>query len=150
MTVYTMISGTMVGEARSFPTKTGGKLTSFKLKVTSGATLEWWDVVTFSDTAREELEGVGEGDAISATGEMRIEPWERDGRRGLNFKLTADRVLALKPKPKPKAKATATPQPESAPRRGTTPIDRAAVARHLAAGPRQSMGGNDLDDSIPF
>jgi hypothetical protein len=109
MSVFALICGRLHGEPVTRPTKNGGRVTFFKLRVANGVTLEFWSVTTFCDTAREELDGLPEGSPLSATGEFVVEPWEKDGRRGLNYRLTADRILPLKPRPKPKLKTkTAT------------------------------------------
>jgi len=98
----TLISGRLQGEPTTRPTRNGGEVTFFKLKVASGNRLEFWSVATFSNTAREELAGLGEGDALSAVGELQVETYEWRGETRLNLKLTAERILALKSPPKPK------------------------------------------------
>jgi single-stranded DNA-binding protein len=100
MSTATLITGKLVGEPTTRSTRTGGDVTFFKLKVASGNRLEFWSVATFSDTAREELAGLNEGDALSAVGELQVEIYEWKGETRINFKLTADRILALRPKPK--------------------------------------------------
>ena len=69
----------------------------FKLKVANGNAVEWWDVAAFSEKAREKLEGLGEGDAVSAVGVFHTEPIEYNGQQRIKRSMTADRVLALKP-----------------------------------------------------
>jgi single-stranded DNA-binding protein len=139
MSVLSLISGRLVGEPRTFPTKTGGHLTAFKIKIANGSNLEFWEVVTFSDTAREELAGLGEGDALSAVGVLQVETYQWNGATRVKLKLTADRILALKRKPpKPKDKT-----PRSAPASG-----RAVAAASWAA--PSNMGGAHDDDDSPF
>ena len=55
MSAYAMIAGKQHGEPVTRPTRNGGQITFFKLRVINGAEIEWWDVATFSDTARAEL-----------------------------------------------------------------------------------------------
>ncbi|MGO9773700.1 MAG: hypothetical protein ACLPSW_29975 [Roseiarcus sp.] len=100
MSALAFISGTSRGAPATHPTRNGGQVTFFKLRVVNGAALEWWDVATFSDTAREELDGLSEGDALSAVGILHVELVEYRDEQRIKRSLTADRVLALKPKPK--------------------------------------------------
>jgi hypothetical protein len=54
-----------------------------------------------SDAVRDELDGLVEGATLSAAGELHVETYEWNGETRLNFKLTAARVLALKPAKRP-------------------------------------------------
>jgi len=139
MTALAMIVGKPQGEPVTRDTRNGGMVTFFKLRVVNGSELEYWDVATFSDTAREELDGLEEGDAVSAVGALRIEPHERGEMRGFNRQLTADRVLALKSKPK-----EAIPKAEK-------PARRAAPAKSASTAAASVFEGRaELDDSVPF
>jgi hypothetical protein len=73
MSQQALISGRLQGAPTTRPTRTGGEWTAFKLKVASGNRVEFWNVSTFSDTARSEIAGLGEGDALSAVGELSVE-----------------------------------------------------------------------------
>ena len=63
MTAPALISGKLHGEPVTRPTRNGGQVTFFKLRVVNGAELELWDCATFGGTARAEIEGFGEGAA---------------------------------------------------------------------------------------
>lgn len=102
MSTFALVSGRLHGEPATRPTRNGGVVTFLKLKVINGSTLEWWDIAIFSETARQELEGLSEGDAVSAAGALHVELFEYRGEQRIKRNVTADRVLALKPKPKPK------------------------------------------------
>jgi single-stranded DNA-binding protein len=106
MSALALISGKLASEPLTRPTKTGGEVTFFKLRVANGAALEWWDIVTFSDTVRGELEGLGEGSALSAVGALHVETYEHKGEMRIKRALTADRVLALKPRRKEASRRT--------------------------------------------
>lgn len=153
MTALAMIQGKLCGDPTSRPTKNGGTVTFFKVRIVEGATTAWWSVATFSDTVREEIAGLREGDAVCVVGDLTIEEWEANGKRGFNRKVLADRALALKARPK--ARSEKALERAAEPRRGgTRPIDCDAVARHLAS-PRDEGGRRDWDqggpdDSIPF
>jgi single-stranded DNA-binding protein len=149
MSAYAMSTGKLHGEPVTRPTRNGGRVTFFKLRVINGAEIEWWDVATFSDIAREELEGVNEGDAVSAVGVLHVETFEYRGEQRIRRSLTADRVLALKPKPKPKTAKAKADKPSrassaSAPERRLIPSKSWASPEPIAA------GGIPFDDSIPF
>ena len=101
MSAYALIAGRLHGEPTTRPTRNGGVVTFFKLKVANGNAIEWWDVAAFSEEARETLDGLGEGDAVSAVGVVRTELFEFKGEQRIKRSLTANRVLALKPAIKP-------------------------------------------------
>jgi hypothetical protein len=135
MSAYAQISGKLKGDPVTRPTRNGGQVTFFTLRVANGAALEYWDVATFSDTVREELGGLSEGDALSCVGELRVELFEYKGEQRIKRGLTADRVLALKPKPKEAKGQGERPRPSKAP---------------TAASPSSSRREAEIDDSIPF
>jgi hypothetical protein len=114
MSSLAMIAGRLHGDVVTKPTHNGGQVTFFKLKVVNGSSLEWWSCATFSETAREELDGLGEGDAVSAVGLLRAETFQHGGETRIALKLTADRVMALKPTPK-----EAKPKADKPPRRAS-------------------------------
>ncbi len=100
ITALAMIAGKLYGAPVTRDTRTGGKVTFNKLRVVNGSALDFWDCATFSDAAREELDGLKEGDALSAVGALRVETFEHNGEKRVALKLTTDRVMAIKPKPK--------------------------------------------------
>jgi single-stranded DNA-binding protein len=141
MSAFCLVSGRLHGEPITRPTRTGGQFTAFKLRVTNGNTVEWWSVTTFSETAREELAGLGEGDVVSCVGALGVETYEKNGETRIALRLTADRILALKPKLKPKEPQSQADKPS-----------RAAPAKSDSRGEPLPLdrGGRDFDDSIPF
>lgn len=96
MSAFALICGRLHGEPVTRPTKTGDQVTFFKLRATTISATQFWDVMTFSDTVRDELHGLAEGSAVSAVGEFHVEPYEWNGKTRLSFKPTTDRVLTLK------------------------------------------------------
>jgi len=128
MNALALITGKLYGEPATRPTRTGGQFTTFKLRVASGNATEWWSVSTFSETAREELAGLGDGDAVSAVGALSVETYEKNGETRIAFRLTADRVLALKPKPKAHPRADKPVRSGPAPRRSGEEIAAASWA----------------------
>jgi single-stranded DNA-binding protein len=151
MSVFALVSGRLHGEPRTFPTKTGGRLTAFKLKVLNGSALEYWEVVTFSDSAREELEKLSEGASLSAVGALHVETYEWNGETRLKLKLTADSILALKPKAR-EAKKAEKPPPAAAARasQGTPWAAPGAPTSSTSGRKPWDHGGLTVDDDIPF
>jgi hypothetical protein len=95
-----LATGRIFGEILTRPTKNGGQVTFFKIKVTNGTATEFWSISTFSDTVREELSGLRDGDAVSVVGTLNVDLFDWHGEKRISHKLLADRALALKPKPK--------------------------------------------------
>jgi single-stranded DNA-binding protein len=143
MSFSSLAQGRIFGEMQTRPTKTGGRVTFFKMKVTNGNATDFLNVSTFSDTVREELSGLSDGDAISVVGELTAELFEWKGSQRIGLRLTADRAMALKLKPaKPKASPARQSQ-ENAPSVGA----RSLAAASWAA---PSTGGDFDDSDIPF
>ena len=57
MTAFALVCGKLHGEPVTRPTRNGGQVTFFKLRVVNGASVEWWACVAFAEAAREELDG---------------------------------------------------------------------------------------------
>ena len=153
MSALVLITGKLHGNLSTRPTRNGGAVTFFKLRVANGSTLEFWSAATFSDTVRGEIAELREGGGLSVVGQLTVEEWEDGDRRGLNRKVLVDRATALKQKPKDARPREAKHDADPKPRRGTTPIDPAAVARYAA--PRSSepalwRTGGEPNNDIPF
>jgi len=143
MSALALISGRLHGDPVTRPTRSGGQVTFFKLRVVNGAEVEWWDVAAFSNTARAELEGLNEGDSLSAVGALHVETFEYRGEQRIKRSLTADRVLALKPKPteqKPRADRPARAEPAS----------RRSGSENAASSWARPHAGGAIDDDLPF
>jgi single-stranded DNA-binding protein len=144
MSELVLISGRLQGEPVTRPTRNGGEFVAFKLKVSSGNRLNFWSVTSFSATVREELEGLTDGAAVACVGELHVESYEWKGETRIALKMTADRVLGLKPKPKAKQEAR-------------QPHEKASsnTAREIASKswgpPAPVAGGAIVDDAeVPF
>jgi hypothetical protein len=97
MSAIGLISGRLHGEPTTRPTRNGGVVNFFKLKVANGNSIEWWEVAAFGEKASEELDGLGDGDAVSAAGVVHAELFEFRGEKRIKRSLTAHRILALRP-----------------------------------------------------
>ena len=140
MTAFALISGRLQGEPVTRPTKTGGQVTFFTLRVVNGSASEYWSVATFDEAVRDELARLEEGAALSCSGAFHAELYEFKGATRLRLKLTADKVLVLKPRPKPPRPSRVKPGREAA-RSG-----RDAAERSWA----HPAHGGPLDDPVPF
>jgi hypothetical protein len=98
MSASCLAHGRIFGEIQTRPTKNGGQVTYFKIKVTNGNAIEFWSISTFSDPVREELFGLSDGDAVSVVGALSMELFDWRGEKRIGLKLLADRALGLKPK----------------------------------------------------
>ncbi len=137
MSALALVTGRLHGELVTRQTRTGGQFTAFKLRIVNGNAVEWWSVTTFSETAREELAGLADGDAVSCVGALAVETYQKNGETRIALRLTADRVMTLKPRPK-----EAKPRAATAPRRSGPEIAASSWARPTT--------GGALDDDIPF
>lgn len=52
----------------------------------------WITVVAFRKLAENFAESVQKGDRIVAVGQLRVTPWEREGKSGLNVELIANEI----------------------------------------------------------
>ena len=149
MSAYALASGRIWGEILTKPTKNGGQVTFFKIKVTNGNATEFWSISTFSDTVLEELSGLRDGDSVSVVGALTTELFDWRGEKRVSHKLLADRALALKPKP---AKPRATPARQAeASNTGGSAIAAASWAAPATAGVETPLAEKGaIDDDIPF
>jgi hypothetical protein len=138
MSQLSLISGRLQGEPVTRPTKTGGQVTFFAVRVANGSTSEYWSVATFDEAVRAELTGLADGSPLSCSGPFHVEKYEFKGETRVRLKLTADAVLVLKPRPR-------------APRSGhDTPGGAAPSGRDVAQSSWAHPGGGSLDDDLPF
>jgi single-stranded DNA-binding protein len=151
MTVYALPTGRIFGEILTKPTKNGGQVTFFKMKVTNGNATEFWSISTFSDTVREELSGLSDGDAISVVGALTTELFDWRGEKRVSHKIRADRALALKQRP---AKPRATPARQAeASNTGGRALAAASWASPVREAEVETPRGNAPfmpDSDIPF
>lgn len=129
MSAHALISGKLHGEPITRPTRNGGVVVFFKLKIANGSAIEWWDVAAFSEKAREKLEGLGEDDVVSVVGVFHTELFEYKGEQRIKRSMTADRILALKPS----IRAPSATQPRSG---------REVAEASWAAPPRRGGGAH--------
>lgn len=113
--------------------KTGRPYVLATLREVNGDAMRWWKLFVFHESAIEEIERLGEGDVIAASGIFEATIWTPEGKQPrVSLSLTADAILSAKAKPKPKNERAAA--------------DDRGSARASATWLR----GGTLDDEIPF
>lgn len=131
MSAFVLINGVLFKAPEQRMSKAGKPFVSATLKVKDGDATAWWKLLVFSETAGAELMRLGDGDAVSAQGVLKVEPYDKDGATRINLTCFANAVLALKPAPK-----------EHKP--------KADKPRESWAAPDRLRADPDLDDHIPF
>ena len=138
MSAYVLISGTLFRAPEQRVAKSGKPFWSATVRVKDGDATAWWKLLVFSESAGAELMRLCDGDAISAQGSFKCEPYDdKDGGRRVGFTIFADRILPLKPPPRERKPKPAHPARDS----------WAAPDRLRDDRPRADP---DLDDHIPF
>jgi single-stranded DNA-binding protein len=94
--IRALISGSLFKLPESKTSSSGNGYVSAVLKVSDGSKTHFVRVFAFSDSAREEIEGLREGDGLSVVGTLKAEIYEKGGEARISLSLTADRALALK------------------------------------------------------
>jgi single-stranded DNA-binding protein len=113
------------------------------IKAKGDDALAWWKVIVFSDSAGAELMRLGDGDALSVQGALRVETYERDGITKISLTCIADAVLPLRAAPKTREKKD-RPQSDIALRSEKPAPDRSGLASH------RCDGSDPFGDEIPF
>jgi single-stranded DNA-binding protein len=128
MTALALITGVLFRSPEQRTSKAGKSYVSATIRAKDGDASQFWRVTAFSETTQAELMRLGDGDAVSVQGPLKVETYEIDGATKLSLSIIADRVLALRQPPKERKAPASGPQ-RDAPYRG---------------------GAAAFDDSIPF
>ncbi|MFZ3181649.1 MAG: single-stranded DNA-binding protein [Methylocystis silviterrae] len=139
MTAHVLISGVLYRAPEQRMSKADKPFWSATLKVRDGDATAWWKVLVFSESAGAELMRLADGDALSAQGVFKAEPYDKDGTTRVGFTIFADRVLPLRPPPRERK-----PKPDKP---ATTRESWAAPDRLRDDRPRVD---DDLNDTVPF
>jgi hypothetical protein len=143
MTAYALISGVLYRAPESRTSKAGKPFVTATIKAKEGAeALQWWKVLTFSESTGAELMRLVDGDAVSVQGSMKAELYEKDGETKLSLTVFADAILALKQPPKQREKK------EHVPLLG--PRSRETAPEPSGFGTHGCSGADRFDDPIPF
>ena len=96
MSATVLVSGKLFRDPQSKTSGSGKVYCTATIKVGQGDDAQWWRLVTFSDSAIEELLALRDGDGIAASGSFKAEVYEaREGMR-VSLSILADRVISAK------------------------------------------------------
>jgi hypothetical protein len=138
MTARVLLSGVLHKAPTRKTSKTGKPFVVAKVREGSGDGACWWTVFTFSETAMEEIERLGAGEAIAASGTFEATIWTPEGREPrVNLTITADAVLSAH---KPTQRKASVDKPVPSP----------GVAAAGGPAPSPWNDGGALNDDIPF
>jgi single-stranded DNA-binding protein len=126
VTVFALVNGSLFRDPETKISKAGKPYVIATIVSKEGGESTFVNLVAFSDSAKEAILALGEGDALSAQGKTTIGVYEKNGEHRPSLSIVADRVLALRQPPR--ERKTKTP--------GETPTYRG--------------GATAFDDSIPF
>jgi hypothetical protein len=96
MSARALISGRLWREPERKVSSAGRTYATATIRVGNGDDAQWWKVLTFSEMAAEELLALHGGDAVSASGEFKVEIYDKGSGPRPGFTLFADRVLSAK------------------------------------------------------
>jgi single-stranded DNA-binding protein len=114
MTARALISGRIWRDPERKVSGAGKRFANATLRVGNGDDTTWWKLLAFNETAIEELLSLKDGDAVSATGEFKVELYDKGGSTRIGFTIFADRVLSAKRQKREKAQERRT-EPHQSP-----------------------------------
>jgi single-stranded DNA-binding protein len=109
-----LVNGTIFRKPEQRISKAGKPFWTATIKAKDDDVLPWWKIIVFSESAGGELLRLGDGDALSVQGALRVETYEKDGATKFSLTCIADTVLALRQPPKQREKKP-TPDRSSPP-----------------------------------
>ncbi len=107
MSAHVLISGVLYRQPEQRTSRAGKSFVVATVRAKEGEGSQWWKVLAFSESAGAELLRLGDGDAVSAQGQLKAELYEKDGETRLSLSVIADHVLALKQPPRQREKKAA-------------------------------------------
>jgi single-stranded DNA-binding protein len=107
MSAHVLISGVLYRQPEQRTSRAGKSFVTATLRCKEGDASQWWKVLAFSESAGVELLRLGDGDAVSVQGVLRVETYDKDGETRLSLSVVADAVLALKQPPRQREKKSA-------------------------------------------
>ena len=123
-----LVSGKIFRQPERKTSKNGKEFTIATVKETQGETAIWWKVLAFGDSA-DELASLGDGEAVSVSGLLKVEPYSKNGETKIGFSVLADRLISA-----------------HRPKRDKPRSDNAKPASNDRSGPSVPFH----DDEIPF
>jgi single-stranded DNA-binding protein len=119
MSAFALVSGQLFKAPEQRTSKAGKPFVTATIRAKDGDDSKWWHVTAFSETAQPELMRLGDGDAVSVQGPLKVETYEKDGATKVSLSVVAGQVLALRQPPRERKAPASGPQ-RAAPYRGVT------------------------------
>ena len=108
MTAHVLITGSLFRAPEQRTSKAGKPFVTATIRSKDGDASQYWRAVAFSETAQAELMRLGDGDALSVQGALKVETYERDGETKLSLSIIAEHVLALRQPSRKRTKSTSS------------------------------------------
>jgi single-stranded DNA-binding protein len=135
--IIALITGTLFRDPKPLISKSNKPFTVATVKASDATGSEFVKVFCWGDHAREALDGLKEGDAISVTGKLSGEIYTPPGGEPrVSLSINADQVLSLKKPAAPRKKETPP----------TTGRPKGSGMRRIGEGLRAPP----LNDDLPF
>src|SRR6516165_3764917 len=96
MSATVLVSGKLFRDPQSKTSGSGKVYCTATIKAGHGDDAQWWRLVTFSDSAIEELLALRDGDGIAASGSLKAELFEGRESMRVSLSLLAERVISAK------------------------------------------------------
>jgi single-stranded DNA-binding protein len=139
MTVHVLFTGTLFRAAEARTASSGRRYVKATLRsaAADNSTADFWDLITFSETAGTELSRLNDGERVAVQGALKLELYQPEGKPAkIQRTIFADSVLALRAPPKPK-------KSKVAPAGGAPPLEAVNIVPPSSPAPT-------FDDDIPF
>ena len=96
MSASALVSGRLQRDPERKMSKAGKPFVSATIRDGEGEAVNWWNVLSFSETANEELLSLKAGDSVAVTGQFKAEVYEKGDTRRVSFTLFVDRLITAK------------------------------------------------------
>jgi single-stranded DNA-binding protein len=107
---FALVNGQLFRAPEQKTSKSGKPYVTATIRAKDGDASQFWRVTAFSETAQAELMRLGDGDAVSVQGPLKVETYEKDGATKLSMSLIADRAVGLRQPPKERKAPASGPQ----------------------------------------
>ena len=109
---FALISGSLTKNPEQKSSKSGNPYVVATIRTKDGQESQFWRIMAFSESVREELTRLRDGDALAVQGVMRAEVWTPEGGEPrINLSVIADAVLVAR---QPKKASAERPETISA------------------------------------
>jgi single-stranded DNA-binding protein len=100
MSAFAIVTGSLFRAPEQKTSKSGKTFVTATIVSKDGGESTFINLVAFSDSAKDAILALGEGDALSAQGKASLSVYEKNGEHRPSLSIVADHVLALRQPPK--------------------------------------------------